>query len=143
MLKLNNLDLKDWALIVSVCIAIVFSINFFMSSSGYKKVIRGLEGENKNIERERDSLKTVNKRLTKEAEVYVINIEKYQNRIDSIQKLISKKDIEISKLKSTANGYKSAYEKTKKEIEKLEKEPIKRVGDDLLNSLKEKTKKDE
>ena len=40
----------------------------------------------------------------------------YQNRIDSVENLITKKNSEINRLKSTANGYKSAYEKTKKEI---------------------------
>ena len=38
----TNLTLKDWLIIVSVIIAILFSINYFMSSSGYKKEIKKL-----------------------------------------------------------------------------------------------------
>jgi hypothetical protein len=35
---------------------------------------------------------------------------------------------------------KEQLERTKREIDKLEKNPIKRTGNELLNSIKEKTK---
>ena len=139
-LFLSNLKLKDWALIVITGVAVFFFINYTISSSGYKKEIKRLESESKDIQKKRDELDKQNKDLKKEAVIYIDNIDKYQKKINDISDLISKKDIEIKNLKLSLNQQRKEIEKTKKKIDELEKTPIKRTGQELLESIKEKTK---
>jgi chromosome segregation ATPase len=139
-LFLSNLKLKDWALIVITGVAVFFFINYTISSSGYKKEIKRLESESKDIQKKRDELDKQNKDLKKEAVIYIDNIDKYQKKINDISDLISKKDIEIKNLKLSLNQQRKEIEKTKKKIDELEKNPIKRTGQELLESIKEKTK---
>ena len=139
-LFLSNLKLKDWALIVITGVAVFFFINYTISSSGYKKEIKKLESESKDIQKKRDELDKQNKDLKKEAVIYIDNIDKYQKKINYISDLISKKDIEIKNLKLNLNQQRKEIEKTKKKIDELEKTPIKRTGQELLESIKEKTK---
>ena len=137
---LTNLKLKDWALIVVSVIALFFFINFSMSSSGYKKDIKKLEKESREIQKERDLLSKQNKKLKKESISYINNISKYQYKIDSISDLIYKKDVEIKNLTLNVDKQKKEVEKTKKKIDNIEKNPIKKTGIDLIESIKEKTK---
>ena len=139
-LFLSNLKLKDWSLIVLTGVAVFFFINYTISSSGYKKEIKRLESESKDIQKKRDELDKQNKDLKKEAVIYIDNIDKYQKKINDISDLISKKDIEIKNLKLSLNQQRKEIEKTKKKIDELEKTPIKRTGQELLESIKEKTK---
>jgi ribosome recycling factor len=69
-----------------------------------------------------------------------LEIVKYQNRIDSVAKLIVVKNAEISKLKKDVKDTEQKMKKTKEEIQKLTDNPIKRTGDSLLESIKQKTK---
>jgi len=64
----------------------------------------------------------------------------YQNRVDSVGKIIKVKNIEIARLKKDAKEAEEIMKKTKEQIEKLTNEPIKRTGDELLQSIKQKTK---
>lgn len=137
---LTNLKLKDWALIVISLVALFFFINFSMSSSGYRQDIKKLEKESKEIQKERDLLSKENEKLKKESISYINNISKYQEKIDSISDLIYKKDIEIKNLTANVNKQKKEVEKTKNKIDNIEKNPIKRTGINLIESLKEKTK---
>ena len=63
-----------------------------------------------------------------------------QKDIDSINVLLEKNKIDLQNALNKLKKGKEQLERTKKEIEKLEKNPIKRTGNELLNSIKEKTK---
>lgn len=139
-LFLSKLKLKDWALIIISGIAIFFFINYLISSSGYKKEIKKLETESKDIQKIRDSLYKENEKLRQESVKYIDNILKYQSRIDSISILISKKDGEIKTLMLNINNQKKEIDKTKNKIDNLIKNPVKRTGQELIDSIKEKTK---
>ena len=69
-----------------------------------------------------------------------ISINNYQKDIDSINVLLEKNKIDLQNALNKLKKGKEQLERTKKEIEKLEKNPIKRTGNELLNSIKEKTK---
>ncbi len=135
----SKLNLKDWIIVALFGLSLFFFIQYLTNPSGYKKRIKELEEDNRKIESKIDSLNSVNEKLKKESLIYISNINKYQAKIDSTQKLIDEKDVQISKSKIEMNKSKKEFENTKKEIEKLENNPIKRVGNDLINSLKEKT----
>ena len=136
----SNLKIKDWALIILVGFLIVTFVNGMMTSSGYKKQIKDIENKNDAIEYQRKSLESRNVELSKKIKNDSLIVIRYQERIDSLSKLISTKDGEIKTLKRSADTARKELEKTKKEIDNLLNNPIKRTGDELINSLKEKTK---
>jgi chaperonin cofactor prefoldin len=136
----SNLKIKDWALIILVGFLILTFVNGMVTSSGYKKQIKDIENKNDAIEEERKSLESRNVELSKKIKNDSLIVVRYQERIDSLSKLISTKDGEIKTLKRSADIARKELEKTKKEIDNLLNNPIKRTGDGLLNSLKEKTK---
>jgi chromosome segregation ATPase len=135
-----NLKIKDWALISLAGILIVMFVYGMMEGSGYRRQIRAIEKENKEIEKERKSLSLRNKELPKKIELDSLNVVRYRERIDSLNELIVIKDVEIKNLKKRADIARRELEKTKKEIDNLINNPIKRTGEELLNSIKEKTK---
>jgi len=135
-----KLGIKDWAIIILFLAVTSLSISYFFSSSGYKETIKKLEISSDELQNKRDSLDKLNKKILGEVDTHLKKIELLQNRIDSVESVIINKNKEISRLKSNMSKYKKENERIRKEIEKLENNPIKRVGDDLINSLKEKTK---
>ena len=135
-----KLEIKDWAIIILFVAVTALSISYFFSSSGYKKTIKNLEISSDALQHKRDSLDQLNKEILEEVDTHLKKIELLQGRIDSVESAIISKNKEISRLRSSMSEYKKQNERIKKEIENLENNPIKRVGDDLINSLKEKTK---
>lgn len=136
----SSLKPKDWVLIALVGIIVLMFVYGMMEGSGYRKQLRDIRKENKEIEKERKSLSLRNKELSKKIEMDSISVVQYQERIDSLNTLIVLKDSEIKNLKKRADIARKELEKTKREIDNLINNPIKRTGDELLNSIKEKTK---
>ena len=125
----KNTNIKDLALIITAALCIFLFINFMYTSSSNRKQIKELKKENKEIQNRRNILEVEILKLKSEESKYILNIDKYNQKIDSLSNLITIKDSEIE------------MEKTKQEIKKLKKTPIKRKGNELLNSIKEKTSK--
>jgi chromosome segregation ATPase len=136
----SSLKPKDWILIALVGIIVLMFVYGMMEGSGYRKQLRDIRKENKEIEKERKSLSLRNKELSKKIEMDSISVVQYQERIDSLNTLIVLKDSEIKNLKKRADIARKELEKTKREIDNLINNPIKRTGEELLNSIKEKTK---
>jgi len=136
----SNLKIKDWALIILVGFLIVTFVNGMLTSSGYKRQIKDIENRNDVIEEQRKSLESRNIELSKKIKNDSLLVVRYQEKIDSLSNLISIKDGEIKTLKRSADNARKELEKTKKEIDNLLSNPIKRTGDELIKSLKEKTK---
>jgi|LakMenE01Jun11ns_1017448.scaffolds.fasta_scaffold9917298_2 hypothetical protein len=136
----TELDLKGWTIIILGGILIVMFLYLMLKPSGWRKKIKYYEKINKELQDKRDSLDKVNAELKKLAIKDSLEIVKYQNRIDSVAKLIVVKNAEISKLKKDVKDTEQKMKKTKEEIQKLTDNPIKRTGDSLLESIKQKTK---
>jgi uncharacterized membrane-anchored protein YhcB (DUF1043 family) len=134
-----NLKIKDWTLIFLSLVIITMIIIGTMSSSGYKKQIREFEKQNREIENKRSQLELHNQELSEKLFQDSLRVIDYQQKIDSLNNLIFIKDGEIKSLKVKTERTRKELEKTKKEIDNLINNPVKRTGDELLNSLKEKT----
>lgn len=134
-----NLDLKSIIILVLLGVSIVFFGMWFFRGSDKDKV-RDMENQIKLIQNQRDSLKNVNNILA----IDFLKIQKEINDRDSLIKMIEIKLSDAEKRLNSANSKLSDTEKrlkrSKKMVEELEKTPIKRDGDDLINSLKEKLK---
>ena len=111
-----------------------------LSPTGWRKKIKEYEKANKELQKQRDSLNAANVELKKLATQDSLNIIMYQNRVDSVAKIIKAKNVEIAKLKKDAKDAEEIMKKTKEKIEKLTNEPIKRTGNELLQSIIQKTK---
>jgi len=135
-----QLDFKSILILVFLGISILFFSMWFLKGTGYKKEFKKLELEFQKLQKTRDSLEAVNIKLK-------IDFEKIQQKIDERNLEIKKVEYELVKvkkdLKSSNNQLqknKKDLDETRKKLEKLKKDPIKREGEDLINSLKEKLK---
>ena len=136
----TELDFKGWTIVILGGIVIILFLQFMLSPTGWRKKIREYEKANKELQNQRDSLNAANLELKKLATQDSLNIVMYQNRVDSVAKIIKSKNIEIARLKRDAKEAEEIMKKTKEQIEKLTNEPIKRTGDELLQSIIQKTK---
>jgi hypothetical protein len=136
-----NFDPKTWLILVVSGIAIFLLFFYFYDSSGHKRLIKNLEQRSEELEEKREQLKQEVEFYKLEAKQDSIEAAKYQFKIDSINKVIALKDIQIQILRGDLQVQKDKKKETEKKIENLTKNPIKREGDLLIESLKEKTTK--
>lgn len=136
----SNLKLKDFIILILMVITIVFFIFFMYRITGYKKEIKRIKIENRIIQKLRDNLEIRKDSLEKKEAIYIKDIKIYKNRIDSVDKIIYLKNLEIRNLKKSTEEYRKEYNKTKAEINDLDKSKDKKTGSYLLNSIKENTK---
>lgn len=136
----SNLDLKGWLIVILAGITIILFTYVLMSPTGWRKKIREYEKINKELQEKRDSLNQANNELKKLAVEDSLRIVMFQQRVDSVNKIIKIKDVEIKKLKKDAAEAEEIMRKTKEKIEELTNNPIKRTGSDLIESIKQKTK---
>jgi septal ring factor EnvC (AmiA/AmiB activator) len=135
-----KLDVKWIAILVLTGFCILFFGMWYFKGSDAKDRIKQLEAENAKIEKVRDSLDIANKKLSIDFDSIQKSINDRDNKIRDIEEKLAKtkKDLDIAN--SKISGYKKDLAETKKKIDELKKNPIKRNEEDLLNSLKEKLK---
>ena len=134
-------NIKNTIILVLLIVAIFFGYRWFIGGdSASKERVKQLEKEFTELENK--------KKLTD------LEINKWKCKFDTLQKEgdrikqenikleseTKKAESEANKSKSNLDKLRHEMEETKHKIEQLEKNPIKRTGDDLLQSLKNKTK---
>jgi len=129
-------NISSVTLLVILTISIFFNLKNCSGDDRYE----ALERANKSLQCSRDSLIKINDSLQ-------INFNLLQDSINKREKIISDLNNELSKSNKSldfANSRVSDLEKEKRDINKkikeLLKNPIKRDGDLLINSLKNKLK---
>lgn len=134
------MDIKWVAILVLLVTNILFFGIWFFKGSDTKDKIKLLEEKNISIERQRDSLDRVNSGLRLEFNKIQKSIDERDSKIKDIEDQLSKVKKELDIANAKVNKYKKDLDETKRNIENLKRNPIKREGDDLINSLKEKLK---
>ena len=134
-------DIKNTIILILLIVSLLFGYKWFIESdSGSKERVKQLEKEFTELENK--------KKLTD------LEINKWKSKFDTLQKegdILKQENIkleaetkkaeqEASKSKSNLDKLRLEMIETKNKIEKLKKNPIKRTGDDLLQSIKNKTK---
>lgn len=134
-----NLDLKSIMILVLLGFSIIFFGMWYFRGSDKDKV-KVLENEIEQIQIKRDSLRRAN-------DVLNVDLIRIQNDIKAKDYILSIIRIKLSEAENkltSANSRLSDVEKmlrdSKKRVLELEKNPIRREGDELINSLKEKLK---
>jgi chromosome segregation ATPase len=114
--------------------------NFFLGGSNHKKEIKELEKRNREIEAQK---KLIDQDLRKLQDDYILKENRLKELEESekiLQEKLREKDIEIKKANDNLSHLKGELNKTRAKIQELEKNPNYKNGDNLLNSLREKTK---
>lgn len=135
-------DIKNLIILILLIFSLVFGyIWFWGGGKTYRDKIKNLEKtrlelvkERTKLEQQVDSLKIINELLIKNDEKLKVDIEKKDEEIRKLNKKFERSIIEFNDLKQKIKD-------TQIKIEEIKKNPIKRTGENLLNSLKNKTEK--
>lgn len=134
-------DIKNTIILILLIVAILFGYKWFIESdSGSKERVKQLEKDFTEMESKK--------------KISDLEINKWKCKFDTLQKEgdrlkqeniklesdTKKAEQEASKSKSNLDKLRLEMIETKNKIEKLKNNPIKRTGDDLLQSIKNKTK---
>jgi chromosome segregation ATPase len=139
---MKNFDFKTILIFVLLTLLMAVGYNwYFKADNEYKNQVNSLREENKKIQISRDSLSNNILNLEKEYDII-------KKREDSLLIKIDILDTEISDSKRKANKSKAELEvlrkqlsETNNKIKDLRNNPPNRTGDDLINSIKNKTQK--
>lgn len=135
-----KLDLKSIAVIILSIFVILFAGAYFLGGSNHKKEIKELEKENIEIENQKKLIDKEISSLKDSFKVKELRLKSLEESESILKERIKEKDIEIEKSKRDLENSKMELIKTKKLIENLEKNPNYKNGDNLINSIREKTK---
>lgn len=135
-----KLDIKSWVIVGLVAACILFSCMWFFSGSGNRRDIKQLKKENKELQFERDSLRIVRVKLQDKVKILE---DMSADKDKKIAELDTKLTILNYDLNNTKKGFYQIQKELKEALQKvndLKRNPPNRTGDDLLESLKNKTK---
>jgi chromosome segregation ATPase len=137
-----KIDLKTGLILLLLLFCIVFFSMWYLkgADSASKRELKRLKTEYKNLQKSRDSLDQVNIMLKDNFNDYQNKIDQRDSKIQSIEYQLSQAKIDLSQSKKDLSNMKTELTKTRKRVEDLKKNPIKREDDDLIESLKEKLK---
>lgn len=139
---MRNFDFKSILIFILLTLLMGVAYNwYFKADKDYKNQVKMLRDENIKIKNTRDSLST--NILNLEKEFIVI-----KDREDSLNNRIKILDIQISDARNKANKSKAELDalriellETNKKIKELRNNPPNRTGEDLINSIKNKTQR--
>lgn len=136
-----KLDFKSILILILLGCTLIFGYMwFFKGDDGTKEQLKQLQEEYQEIEKLK---KESDKRLI----IYndqldsLLNVDKaHQERILELEANVLEAENRANQSESKFNELQAQLEETRKKIEELKKNPPNRTGDDLLNSIKNKTK---
>lgn len=136
---LKKLDIKTIIIIFLLGVFFVFFTMYMSSGENHRKEIKNLEKQNKELQKKKEILEVEFQSVMKCVSEDSIRIVKLNKELEIINNKLDKKQTELKNAQSELKFNKENFLKTKKEIEKLENNPIERTGSELLKSIKEKT----
>jgi len=133
-------DIKTIFILVLLGFCFFFFSLWYLKGTGYKKEYKRLEIKFNDLQKSRDSLKSINKKLESDYNKLESQVKLREFYISKLESDIEKTKSELKSAKSEVSRFKLDWIATKKKIENLKKNPIKREDDQLIKSLKEKLK---
>lgn len=135
-----ELDLKTGLIAVLFIAFSIFFAKWWIESDSHKKDNKQLKADIANIQHERDSLRDERNKIDSQIDSLNIELAKTKAVIVKLdeQLLYNQRDLQTAKDK--LNVLQGGLNQTRKKIQELKKNPIKRTGSSLINSIKEKTK---
>lgn len=136
----TKLDIKSWLILVLLGFTLIFGYKWYFSSPDNKDEIKALLEQNKVIQKERDSLKIARHILESDFNNLRMNDSLKASEIARLDKTLSIMQEEVNRSRKDFDKIRKELEETRKKIEEFKKNPPNRTGDDLINSIKNKTK---
>jgi len=127
-------------IVILFLIAGIFFTQWYFGGENHRKERISLEKQNKELQKQKEDLVKDFDKLQKRFEKDSTDLEKIKIEIKYLDIKLKDKDAQISKANKDLKDFKTSMLKTKSEIQGLKDNPIKRTGDNLLESIKEKTK---
>jgi len=136
-----KLDIKDILILVLLGISLFLGYSwYFKGNSGYKEKVKQLEKEYKELEKEKNLIDLeITKWKSKYDSLEVVD-KKIQSDLLLLQEEVKRAEEEAKKSKQQLSKIRAELAETRKKIEEFKRNPPNRTGDDLLESLKNKTK---
>lgn len=134
-------DIRNIIIASLVIIALVFGYMWlFSGDSSSKKRVKELEKENKILEHKEDSLTKHTNYLEEQFNILKLKEVRLEKEISSLEDQIKKSESIANQSKQQLDSLRKELFETKKKIDDLKNNPVNRVGNDLLESIKNKTK---
>jgi chromosome segregation ATPase len=138
---MKNYDFKSIFLIILTLLIILLGFNYFKSDSDYKNKVKSLKEENKKLKKSRDSLSKNILILEKEFKLLKEDGDSLLLKISSLDNEILDYKTKVGKSENELTHLRKKLLETNNKIKDLKNNPPNRVGDDLINSIKNKTQK--
>lgn len=136
--------MENFRKISSAILLFVLVLSLFLNIRGCTKIDKDkykiLENTNKNLQCSRDSLIKINKSLQIDVNVLQDSINKRTKIINGLKNDLIESDLKLDKANKQVYILEKEKRDTDRKIEDLLKNPIRRVDDDLINSLKNKVR---
>ena len=136
--------MENFRKISSAILLFVLLLSLFLNIRGCAKIDKDkykiLENTNKNLQCSRDSLIKINKSLQIDVNVLQDSINKRTKIINGLKNDLIESDLKLDKANKQVYILEKEKRDTDRKIEDLLKNPIRRVDDDLINSLKNKVR---
>ena len=136
--------MENFRKISSAILLFVLVLSLFLNIRGCAKIDKDkykiLENTNKKLQCSRDSLIKINKSLQIDVNVLQDSINKRTKIINGLKNDLIESDLKLDKANKQVYILEKEKRDTDRKIEDLLKNPIRRVDDDLINSLKNKVR---
>lgn len=136
-----KLEIKDWIIIILIGFSIFFAYKWLIDGDKFlKKENERLETQITKVQSERDSIKNIIENLEKDFKLIESKIHVKEMLVDSLNGEILKTKTDLTKSKKDLEKEKQKLIEINRKIKELKSIPVKRTGNDLLESIKQKTK---
>ena len=136
--------MENFRKISSAILLFVLVLSLFLNIRGCTKIDKDkykiLENTNKNLQCSRDSLIKISKSLQIDVNVLQDSLNKRTKIINGLKNDLIESDLKLDKANKQVYILEKEKRDTDRKIEDLLKNPIRRVDDDLINSLKNKVR---
>jgi chromosome segregation ATPase len=135
-----KLNLKTLIIIAFFISFVIFFTKCYIEGDNNRKENKKLKEEIEQIKHIRDSLSSERRKIDLKVDSLNRELFETKKRIDKLDNQLLTNKIELQIAKDKLSSLQHRLNVTKNKIQELKANPIKRKGDDLLNSIKEKTK---
>ena len=135
---LDKIDIKTLSIILLLIMSLILGLGWLNSDTSSKKLIDKIEKDKKEIEIEKGKLLKEIKKLDTNIEKVTKDIQEKDDKIKKLEISLKEYDRKLLQNNSELKKEKIKRSETLKKIEEMEKNPIKKEGNHLIESIKEK-----
>lgn len=137
---ISKMDIKTILILVLLTVCTAFFYNWLYTDTGNGDERKKLEKQNKEIELEKKKIQSLYILTEKKFKRDSTELVALKKEIDELRDDLAESERKLKSSKQELEKAKIEQQKTREKIKDLEENPIKRTGESLKESLKEKSK---